>query len=272
MPKAQSSAEEPAASTLDTTVVDKKLETIEAEPTVEAPSTNGTGEAKAKVEDVPAAEAKVEEPVPSSEAVEKAIEEETIKEPEKPADPTPTPSVSRQQSTTKPAPVQPAAPAKPLTWASRAAAAAGPPKPALPVVAPKTSTPPAQARVAPSTPAAKPAPTQQSTATVSSAEKDKENSPQTPGGWQTAGSDNSKRQNRPQSISGPPEKEGTMGYIRNVTEKVQEADLRAALESHGDLIYFDINRGKVRTPTLCIMELQQLTYLLELRLRRVLIA
>jgi hypothetical protein len=249
MPKAQSSLEEPATSAVDTAVVDKKLEIIEAEPAADAPSTNGTGEATtAEVEEVPAAETKVEDAVPTPEEAAKAVDEETTKEPEKPTDPTPSPLISRLPSTTKPAPVQPAAPvpAKPLTWASRAAAAAGPPKPAVPVVAPKTSSPPAQARATPSTPAAKAAPTQQPTVTVNAAEKDKENAPQTPGGWQTAGSDHSKRQNRPQSISGPPEKEGTMGYIRNVTEKVQEPDLRGVLESFGDLIYFDINRQKVR--------------------------
>lgn len=249
MPKGQSSAEEPSASAsgLDASVVDKKLENIDSKPTEsEAPATNGNGEVKAEAADVPATETKAEEPAPTPEAAEKAVEEETTKEAEKPSAPAPTPAISRLPSTTKPAaPVQPAAPAKPLTWASRAAAAAGPPKPAVPVVAPKTSTPPAQARAAPSAAPAKPAQTQQATVTTSAAEKDKENAPQTPGGWQTAGNDHSKRQNRPQSISSPPEKEGTMGYIRNVTDKVEEADLRLALESFGELIYFDINRQKV---------------------------
>jgi len=245
MPKAQTSVEGPAADPLDANVVDKKLETFEAETAVaEAPSTNGTGETTAETEEAPTADTKVEETLPTPEAVETAVEEE-IKEPEKPAEPTPSPAISRLPSTTKPtAPVQPAAPAKPLTWASRAAAAAGPPKPAVPVVASKTSTPPAQTRAAPPTTSAKSAPTQTTTVTVPASEKDKENTPQTPGGWQTAGSDHAKRQNRPQSISGPPEKEGTMGYVRNVTEKVQEAELRSALSTFGNLIYFDINRGK----------------------------
>jgi len=198
----------------------------------------------APVEETPVAETKVEDAAPTPEAAEEAVEEE-IKEPEKPSEPAPTPAISRLPSTTsaKPAtPVQPAAPPKPLTWASRAAAAAGPPKPVIPVVAPKTATPPAQARAAPPSTPAKPAQSQAPATTA--AEKDKENIPTTPGGWQTAGSDHSKRQNRPQSISGPPEKEGTMGYVRNVTEKVADADLRSALGAHGSLIYFDINRSK----------------------------
>ncbi|KAH7409415.1 hypothetical protein BKA64DRAFT_396975 [Cadophora sp. MPI-SDFR-AT-0126] len=237
MPKAQAATEEPAAP-LDAEVVDKKLEEVsEPEPVAEAePTTNGTP--APEVEETPAAAPKVEE-APTPEVVEKEIEEE-IKEPEKPKDPVPSPVVTRAPSTTKPAaPAQPAGPPKPLSWASRAAAAVGSaPKPAVPVVAPKTSTPPAQARPAP--PAAKPAqaPTP-APAPTPAAEKDKENG----AGWQSVGSDQ-KRQNRPQSISGPPEKEGTMGYVRNVTEKVGTEELRAALGGFGNLIYFDVNRGK----------------------------
>lgn len=238
MPKAQVTSEEPAAP-LDAEVVDKKLEEVaEPEPVAEAePTTNGTP--APEVEETPAAAPKVEE-APTPEVAEKEVEEE-IKEPEKPKDPVPSPTITRAPSTTKPAaPAQPAGPPKPLSWASRAAAAVGSaPKPAVPVVAPKTSTPPAQPRQAP--PAAKPAqaPTP-APAPAPAAEKDKENG----AGWQSVGSDQ-KRQNRPQSISGPPEKEGTMGYVRNVTEKVGTEELRAALGGFGNLIYFDVNRGKV---------------------------
>ncbi|KAF8853658.1 hypothetical protein BDZ45DRAFT_694114 [Acephala macrosclerotiorum] len=243
MPKAQPSTEDPVApatsTALDTEVVDKKLEeTVEEEEAAEeTPATNGT---PSEAEEEPVAAAKVEE-VPTPEVAAKEVEEE-LKEPEKPKDPLPTPAITRAPSTTKPAaPVTPAAPPKPLSWASRAAAAVGSaPKPAVPVVAPKTATPPAQARAAPPA-AAKPAPT---IAPVAPAEKDKENASPTNSGWQTAGADHAKRQARPQSISGPPEKEGTMGYVRNVTEKVQTEDLRSALQSHGSLVYFDINRGK----------------------------
>ncbi|OAQ99733.1 hypothetical protein LLEC1_04103 [Akanthomyces lecanii] len=68
--------------------------------------------------------------------------------------------------------------------------------------------------------------------------------PKETSGWQTAGAD-SKRQHKPQSTSaGAAEKEGTMGYVKYVTDKVQDADLRAALAAHGELNYFDINRQK----------------------------
>ena len=240
MPKAQTSTEEPEAAPLNTEVVDKKLEeTIEAEAVSEpAPAPNST-----KAEE-PAVAAKEEE-VPAPEVAAKEVEAE-LKEDEKPKDPAPSPAVTRTQSTTKPAPApapaQPAAPPKPLSWASRAAAAVGTtPKPAVPAVAPKTSTPPAQARAAP--PAAKPAQASAPTPIFPS-EKDKENNP-AGAGWQTAGSEHAKRQTRPQSVSGPPEKEGTMGYVRNVTEKVGADELKAALASFGQLIYFDVNRGKV---------------------------
>lgn len=245
MPKAQAAVEEPAAA-LDAEVVDKKLEEVaEPEPVEEAPATNGTPAPEA--EETPAASEKAEE-VPTPEAAAQEVEEEEIKEPEKPKDPVPTPIISRAPSTTaKPAaPAQPTGPPKPLSWASRAAAAVGSaPKPAVPVVAPKTSTPPAQARAAP--PAAKPAQAQAPTsasAPTPSAEKEKENGANA--GWQSVG-DHTKRQNRPQSISaGAPEKDpGTMGYVRNVTEKVGTEELKAALGSFGQLIYFDVNRGKV---------------------------
>jgi hypothetical protein len=37
-----------------------------------------------------------------------------------------------------------------------------------------------------------------------------------------------------------------MAYIKYVTDKVKDEDLRAALSSFGELSYFDINRLKVR--------------------------
>ncbi|EKD20871.1 uncharacterized protein L3040_000973 [Drepanopeziza brunnea f. sp. 'multigermtubi'] len=238
MPKAQATTEESTAP-LDPELVDKKLEEVVAEPkkVEEAPATNGTP--VPEVQATPVAAPKVEE-VPTPEVAVKEIEEE-IKEPEKPKDPLPSPAITRAPSATKPAaPTQPTGPPKPLSWASRAAAAVGSaPKPVVPVVAPKTSTPPSQARAAP--PAAKPV--QAQAPTPAPAEKEKENGANA--GWQNVG-DHAKRQNRPQSVSaGPPEKDpGTMGYVRNVTEKVQTEELRAALGSFGQLIYFDVNRGK----------------------------
>lgn len=242
MPKAQAVSEESPAATLDVHKVDKELkDNIETKPEAAAdvPTTNGASDAATEAKGATAATAKVEDALSTPDMAEKAVPEE--KEVEIPAEPTPTPSAARPLSDAKPVAAQPAAPAKPLTWASRAAAAAGPPKPAVPAVAPKTSTPPAQTRAPPATQPTKPA---QPTPAPSATEKDKENSNPS-GEWQNVSSDHAKRQNRPQSISAPPEKEGTMGYVRNVTEKVPTEELRAALGSFGKLIYFDINRLKV---------------------------
>jgi hypothetical protein len=242
MPKAQPSAEQHIAE-LNTEAVDQKLETLESEPLiVEAPTTNGA-EVEEEAEEPPATA--TEEAIAEHETAAKAVEEET-KVQEEPAEPAPTPVATDLQASAKPAASsQSTGPPKPLTWASRAAAAAGTSKPAVPAVAaPKSSTPPAAVRA---TPAAKPAAAQATPAAAAAAttatDKNKENVQ--PDGWQTAGSDHAKRQNRPQSVSGPPEKEGTMGYVRNVTEKVSAEELRAVLTSYGPLIYFDVNRSKV---------------------------
>ena len=225
MPKPHVSAEEPAP--LDTEVVAEKLNhTIEAD---EVPTVNGIGESENEKDTEP-------EEVPTPEDAEKQVEEELQQSgPEKPQDPVSSPVAS------KAVPAQPAAPPKPMSWANRAAAAvASAPKPVVPIVTPKTSTPAQNRSAAPNAPASKPS----QAAPVSTPNDQKENT-QPNSGWQSVGSDHAKRQNRPQSISSTPEKEGTMGYVRNVTEKVGAEELRAALSAFGELIYFDINRSKV---------------------------
>lgn len=217
---------------LDPTVVDKKLEEVtkEAPPSfiVETP-----------VESAPAAEEAPSktEAIDPEKAVQELAEEETKKS-ETPKDPSPTPVVTRVPAPAATEPEKPKEPAKPMTWASRAAAAAGTPRAIVPL--PKTATPPAQPK-----PAAPAAATPQTTTPAQPTETTPTSSKESAGEWQTAGAD-SKRQNRPQSISAPPpEKEGTMGYVKYVTEKVKADDLKAALASYGELIYFDINRSKV---------------------------
>lgn len=192
------------------------------------------------------AEPKVEAPAaPVAESVVEEVAEEETKEEEKPKEPAPTPA-----KVETPAP-EPTGPPKPMTWASRAAAAAGP-RPVVPL--PKTATPPAanQSRAPAPAAAAAPAPTPAANATSSATATPAaatpaaaEAAPKEISGWQTAGAD-SKRQNKPQSTSaGTAEREGTMGYVKYVTDRVQDADLRAALAAHGELSYFDINRQKV---------------------------
>ncbi|EOO04442.1 putative ntf2 and rrm domain-containing protein [Phaeoacremonium minimum UCRPA7] len=216
---------------LDPTVVDKKLEEV----TKEAPP-SFTAETPAE----PAAAAEEPSSKPAAVDPEKAVQEvaeEDTKKPETPKDPSPTPVVTRPPAPAATEPEKPKEPAKPMTWASRAAAAAGTPRAIVPL--PKTATPPAQPK--PATPTAA---TPQTSAPAQPTESTPPSSKESAGEWQTAGAD-SKRQNRPQSISAPPpEKEGTMGYVKYVTEKVKADDLKAALASYGELIYFDINRSK----------------------------
>lgn len=238
--------EEEETAQLDPTVVDQKLEEVSSSK--EAPAVNGS--TPESTEEAKPADTKSEASVADPETAVQQLAEEDAKVPEQPQDPSPTP-VSKPAAaappTSAPAPpaapakVEPAAPPKPMTWASRAAAAAGP-KPVVPLA--KTTTPPATTR-APAAASAAAAPTSQPAAAAAAAPSTEALAAKEAAGWQTAGSD-SKRQTRPQSISGAPtEKEGTLGYVKYVTEKVQDADLKNALAAHGELTYFDINRQKV---------------------------
>lgn len=242
MPKAQTTVDEQVPGTLDTEIIDKKLEeTLEASavPTASA-VTNGHSAKEVDVAaEAPVAATKTEELL-TPEAVEKDIEEEDTKEPEKPQDPVPTPALSRLPSSVKAAP---AAPAKPMSWANRVAAtaAAAAPRPAVP--APKAAAPTSAQPRAPAATQAAPAATP-AAAPAATANKENE-APSQGSGWQSVGSEHSKKQKAPQAASSPVEKEGTMGYVRNVTEGVKAEDLKAALSKFGELVYFDINRQKV---------------------------
>ncbi|KAK1986835.1 hypothetical protein LZ30DRAFT_581321 [Colletotrichum cereale] len=240
-PAVEENPEEASGSPVDADEVEKKLEEVSAAPEDAIP--NGEAETAAP-EPAKVPEAKVEEPAADPDATAKAIAEEDIKEPEKPADPTPTPVEATKPLAAepeKPAPAPAPVPMKPMSWASRAAAAVGP-KPAVPL--PKTATPPAPAQAkAPAPAAASPQPAAAAAAAKEpQAQAAKEDSPSAE--WQSVGAD-SKRQNRPQSISqAPTENYGTLGYVKYVTDKVKADDLKAALAAHGELTYFDINRQK----------------------------
>ncbi len=229
---------------LDAEVIDKKLEEVSAAPQVAA-STNGDATPEPAVEEPPpayeVATKATDETLPDPDAAAQELAEETVQESEKPKDPTPTPVAPRQPPAPAVVPT-PVRPSKPMTWASHIAAAAGPPKvsPAMPLT--KAAPVPAPAR-----PAVAAAPTATPQTTAPSAQSTETPVPTKEAGteWQTAGSD-SKRQNRPQSISGPPaEKDGTLGYVKYVTDKVGREELESALAQYGELAYFDINRQKV---------------------------
>ncbi|PHH64706.1 hypothetical protein CDD81_4147 [Ophiocordyceps australis] len=265
------------ANDLDTSVVDQKLEKVSQSDA----KVNGD-DAQASTEATKAPETKAAEPAPAPvtdpDVTAQELAEEDAKEPEKPQEPSPTPvsvvksaplaqpatqalsepaapQTTAAQAPPPPATSEPALPPKPMTWASRAAAAAGP-RPVVPL--PKTATPPSQnqsrapttaapsATAAPAPATATPQPSTQppAAAAPASVPAPAADGPKEISGWQTAGAD-SKRQNRPHSLSGNlTDKDGTMGYVKYVTDKVMEADLRNELAAHGELTYFDINRQK----------------------------
>ncbi|KAI0117575.1 hypothetical protein F4776DRAFT_272218 [Hypoxylon sp. NC0597] len=242
--------EKPAS--FDAGIVDDKLkEEVSAAPKDAAPANGDAAAETAAGETAPAPEAAKKpeaEAVPDPDVTAQEVAEEDTKEPEKPADPTPTPVQTRPPPATAaatPAAPAPAQPAKPMTWASRAAAAAAP-RPVVPLQT-KAATPAAAPQSRPAAPtqpatsqASAPVQNSEAATPVTPANPTKESSAE----WQTAGAD-SKRQNRPQSISGPQaDKDGTMGYVKYVTDKVKHDDLKAALQQHGELVYFDINRQK----------------------------
>ncbi|KAM0514030.1 hypothetical protein ACHAPE_007120 [Trichoderma viride] len=244
-----SAPEVPVAAAPESAEEDVKIEAVNADEVdqklEEASKVNGT-DAEEPAEAAETTVAEPEKPAPADlENAAKAVAEEEAKEvAELPKEPSPTPA---HKPTAKPetaAPVEPAAPKMPMTWASRAAAAAGP-RPVVPL--PKTATPPAPAQNRAPAPAAAAA-TQPTAAVAAAAAAAPASAPAAEAtkeisGWQTAGVD-SKRQGRPQSIVANAEKEGTMGYVKYVTEKVQDAELKSALAAFGELTYFDINRAK----------------------------
>lgn len=244
VPATEEAAKEPEAADLDTAAVSEKLQ----EEPAEAPA------AAEPAAPEPAAEVPQEaaaEEAPAQPDVEKTVEEiaeEDVKKPEEPKDPAPTPAAAAAAAPVKaaapaPAPAQPEKPKEPpkqMSWASRVAATVGPPRAAVPPA--KTVTPPAVAQPRAPVPAATqaPAPAVQQPESAPAAVPPKEQGNE----WQTA---ETKRQSRAQPVAAPAaEKEGTMAYIKYVTDKVKEEDLKAALSTFGELAYFDINRQKVR--------------------------
>ena len=237
---------------LDANAVDEKLQEASSGSNVVPITVNG-GDADKDGSQTAAANIEATT-APDAEEVAAQAASETVSEAEKPKEPSSTPATKPEPFVAEPFVAEPAAPLKPMTWASRAAAAAGP-RPVVPL--PKTATPPAQNQSrapAPATASATPAAATATSSvpaapTAPAAVPAAEAQTKDASGWQTAGAD-SKRQNRPQSISGNiTEKEGNLAYVKYVTEKVQDADLRSALTAHGELAYFDINRSKVRDMT-----------------------
>ncbi|KAL8752386.1 MAG: hypothetical protein Q9199_005783 [Rusavskia elegans] len=247
-------ADKPAEQQRDIEEVDHKLEAeVEAgraaseEPAATLPTSNGAvaeADADVNVEDEPVAavDTSSEQSEIPPEVAEKTSEE-VIAEPEKPKDPDPTP-VASPPKPVQAAPVQappPSAlpkPAAPKTWANLVASNRAP--------APAVPSPASSASPAPSQPRNPPTAAAQPTNASAAAADDSQSRSQANGtaGWQTAGTDNSRRQARGQSISGNTDRETVHGYVKNVTDKVDASILKNTLNQHGRLAYFDVSRQK----------------------------
>lgn len=264
-PATLTSSDDPTQQEHDAGKIDKKLEEevlrksspsneVAADPaSADQPTVSDAVEVNL-AEDPPAAAVKEseeigEDPEQAAEAVAKEAEQA---QPEKPRDPDPTPIASpvkpaKEAPVENPAPAATPRPAAPKTWANLVAA----PRiaaPAVPNGASSTSsaTPPtSQSKGAPTS--TNQAVTPPTTAREPSPTKGQQNGN---AGWQMAGSDNNKKQGRQHgsspSVSG--NQEVFLGYVKNVTDKVDASILKSTLSQYGRLLYFDVSRPKVCPP------------------------
>lgn len=211
----------------------------QVEPTV---VTNGVAaEEEAHEEEAPAAIAAQAEKAEEPEAVPEPVVEEPVQL-EKPKDPEPTPAVSPPKQT----PVQPAAPSKPSapkTWANLAAAANRVATPVTPT-APAAASAQQQRPAPPSQTSSTPAPSGPSVPAVSTPAARDESPPASQQDEWTSVGDHKRQQSR--QATGP-EQHGPQhrGYVKNVHEGIDAAELRKVMEKYGELQYFDVARQKV---------------------------
>lgn len=223
--KPVSAEEEIEQASPNSTVADEATESVEAEVVSEVPTTALNTEDEAP-----------------REMLEQASTTEAL-EPESPHEPEPTPIASPPSPKVTPThtfpPVPPPKPVATQTWA-RLVAATPVSSPAVPNQTPNNAVTPAQ-------PKSVPASVTRSTTPPNSSGDDTQNRhpPNGNAGWQMAGHENGKRQGRQQSLSGQPDKDTVLGYIKNVTERVDASLLKSALLEYGKLVYFDVSRQKV---------------------------
>lgn len=251
VPATLRSSDDPEQQKQDVEHIDRKLEEEvltkpdEEPPAAKAPA-NGYEPAETPAvkvaDDAPVAAVKEESPPAPEEAAESAAAEDTVPE-EKPRDPDPTPIASPPKPAKANAVETPAAPPKPAapkTWANLVASkgtTAAPSSfkaatPAIPApVKPKTSNSTAKDSLGPPS----------SSADTSTKLQQNGNSE-----WQMAGGDSKQRQGRQHSQSMSSNQENVLGYVKNVTDKVDASILKEKLSSFGRLAYFDVSRVKVR--------------------------
>ena len=249
--KTLTSSDDPTALEQDAQQIDRKLEEQISVPEAKVPlaepiAPNGISTSEAETEPVDVEPRAPSETVhePQEALVDQAESTIAIEETEKPKDPDPTP-VASPPKPAKASPAQtptPAAPPKsaaPKTWANLVAANTAPP------AVPTSST--SSTSLAPTQPKATAPPPVPIAAPTTPSTEDPSNQPlQSPGaGWQMAGQDNAKKQSRQQSNPGAGEKDNVLGYVKNVTDRVDASLLKSTLLSYGKLNYFDVSRAKV---------------------------
>lgn len=168
---------------------------------------------------------------------------EPTAQPEEPKDPAPSPVPAVAKSQSAPEPPKPAAP---KTWANLVAANRT--TAVLQVTAP-TQAPAGSSNIIPKT---KPQTSSKEAVTPPAPVSEEVAAKGQPNGnaeWQTAGSSNDKRQNRQHSQSVSGNQETVLGYVKNVTDKVDASILKEKLNQLGKLTYFDVSRQKVSSST-----------------------
>ena len=263
-PTTLTSSADPVQQEHDAEKVDKKLEeeilhqpASDFDQTTDVTPANAptSSEALDIAEDAPAAapvakDTKAEAAAAPEQAAEIAAVEDDVR-PENPRDPDPTPIASPSkpakadpvEPTVSKAPAAPPKLAAPKTWANLVAANRTP-APAVPNGAslnnPNTTPPAPQPKAAPSSM------NQSATPPTLANEETPAKAPQNGNsGWQTAGAENSKKQGRQHSQSVSTSQENVLGYVKNVTDKVDASILKTTLAQYGKLVYFDVSRPKV---------------------------
>ncbi|KAK5136238.1 hypothetical protein LTR08_003845 [Meristemomyces frigidus] len=257
-PKTLTSSMDPISIEHDAKGVDQELkDKVLNEPTQteeeSVPAVNGTSEPEqteeaSHVEDAPAASADEPEQPAAAQPEEPSTSEPDL-QPEAPKDPAPSPIATPAQQV----PSQPAAPPKPAlpkTWASLAASAHKVATPVAPQAPSANSQPrqqaaakPAQQPAAAAASASPSTPSAPSASTAPAAQREKTTTANGQDEWNTVGGSH----NRSQSRQAPVQQEQgpqTRGYIKNVDEGIESADLKTHLEQFGELTYFDIARQK----------------------------
>ncbi|MCJ1437358.1 hypothetical protein MMC27_006745 [Xylographa pallens] len=253
-PKTLTSSDDAAVQEQDAEIVDKKLEEEVSDAQIDdlaVPTVLSNGEPSTAVEaeeDTPVEAAKVDEDtgISSEETLQASTEIENAPE-EAPKDPTSTPIASQPEQTNTESTngSMPAPASKPIalkTWANLVAARVPSTGASSTASAASVSPAPAQSKA----PAAVTTTAVAAPATPSSDDLSSQPLP-SPGGWQTAGQDTGKRQGRQQSNSvsgGTSERGNILGYVKNVTERVDAAELKNTLNQYGKLEYFDVSRQK----------------------------